>query len=379
MKKSIFAIVGLLALSLALGAAWTVKRVTHNRGRSGTPAIAVSGQNVYVVWSDSTPGDSEIFFQKSADGGVTGRPAKGLTINSGDSEHPDIAVSGRTVYVVWNDNTPGNHEIFFMKSNDGGQHWLPAKRLTNTGGGSFCPRIEVQGSTIYLVWHEKTEDPGWPESDDIYFTKSMNGGAAWQPAQRLTNNSGDSRYPSITVSGSNVYLSWADSTPGNYEIFFRKSTDGGESWETTKRYSNSAELSWHSEIAVDGSNVYLVWAEYSAGNGDIFFLKSTDGGTTWQKARNLTKTVGTSDFVDLAIIGTHIYVVYVDKADRSMEVFIQKSTDAGEHWPITHQIADDGRGITSFPRIALSDRKVYLVWESDTSGGFEIYFAYAPL
>ena len=374
MKKSMVSVICLLAIPLALGATWTQKRVTYNKGQSMTPAIAVNGPNVYVVWSDNTPGDSEIFFQKSTTGGVTGRPVKGLTSNTGDSEFPDIAVDGTNVYVVWSDDTPGNHEIFFIRSNDSGEHWSSAQRLTDTAGRSSRPRIAVNGPNIYLVWEDKTSG-----NCDIYFQKSINSGAAWRSAQRLTNNSGDSWLSSLAVSGSNVYLAWTDLTPGTEEIYFRKSTDGGERWETIKRYSDFGDLSWHPEIAAEGSNVYLVWSDYSPGTGDIFFLKSADGGTTWQKVRNITKTEGTTDFGDIAIIGAHIYVVYVDKAYANMEVYINKSTDAGEHWPITHRFRNNRRGIISFPRLAVSDKKVYVVWYGDTSGNFEIYFAYSPL
>jgi hypothetical protein len=33
------------------------------------PQIAVSGRNVYVVWSDDTPGNADIFFRASTDKG----------------------------------------------------------------------------------------------------------------------------------------------------------------------------------------------------------------------------------------------------------------------------------------------------------------------
>ena len=34
------------------------------------PSIAVSGNNVYVVWKDNTPGNDEVFCRRSPDGGV---------------------------------------------------------------------------------------------------------------------------------------------------------------------------------------------------------------------------------------------------------------------------------------------------------------------
>jgi hypothetical protein len=69
-----------------------------------------------------------------------------------------------------------------------------------------------------LAWHDLT--PGNPE---IYYRKSTNGGTTWTAAQRLTWNSGDSRSAEIAAFGSdNYHVLWADDTPGDYEIFYRR-------------------------------------------------------------------------------------------------------------------------------------------------------------
>jgi hypothetical protein len=39
-----------------------------------------------------------------------------LSNNKGISECPSIAVSNNNVYVVWEDDTTGNHKIFFTRS-----------------------------------------------------------------------------------------------------------------------------------------------------------------------------------------------------------------------------------------------------------------------
>jgi hypothetical protein len=45
----------------------------------------------------------------------------------------------------------------------------------------------------------------------------------WDPAKRLTWNSGDSLYPSVVVDQwHNVYVFWEDSTSGSYEIYYRR-------------------------------------------------------------------------------------------------------------------------------------------------------------
>ena len=47
--------------------------------------------------------------------------------------------------------------------------------------------------------------------------------------------------PSIAVSG-NVYVVWKDNTPGNDEVFYRRSTDGGATFGSTVNLSNTRAI-----------------------------------------------------------------------------------------------------------------------------------------
>ena len=101
-----------------------------------------------MVWYDSTPGNNEIFFKRSVDGGTTWQDDKRLTKTEDQSIYPAIAVDGPNVYVVWVDTKiQGNDEIYFKRSNDGGVTWQPKKRLTYNRGVSWNPDIAVNGKT----------------------------------------------------------------------------------------------------------------------------------------------------------------------------------------------------------------------------------------
>ena len=46
---------------------------------------------------------------RSTDGGLTfSAPPENLSENTGSSTEPQISVEGNNVYVVWEDDTPGN-------------------------------------------------------------------------------------------------------------------------------------------------------------------------------------------------------------------------------------------------------------------------------
>ena len=109
-------------------------RSLHQEGR---------GPPVHVVWEDNTPGNDEIYFKTSADNGATWSANKRLTNNTGWSGIPSIAASGSNIHVTWIDYTPGNYEIYFKTSADSGATWSANKRLTNNTGASFYPSIAV--------------------------------------------------------------------------------------------------------------------------------------------------------------------------------------------------------------------------------------------
>ena len=72
--------------------------------------LTASGSNRFAVWSDSTPGNDEILFRRSTDNGATWKAVSNLSDNTGASDNQRLAVSGDSVYSVWHDLTPGNHD-----------------------------------------------------------------------------------------------------------------------------------------------------------------------------------------------------------------------------------------------------------------------------
>jgi glutaredoxin len=363
----------LLFSALAYGDTWTpTKNLSNNAGDSRYPAIAAYGSNIYVVWEDYTPSPSEIYFKKSDDGGASWTTTKNLSNSSGYSYSPAIAVNGQNIYVVWHDTTPENAEIYFKKSDDGGTTWTGNKRLTNNAGSSWYPAVAVDGSNIYVVWSDYT-----PGNAEIYFKKSDDGGTTWTGNKRLTNNTGDSWHPAIAVNGSNIYVVWHDFTPADYEIYFKKSDDRGATWTTTKNLSNSSDFSNSPAIAVNGQNIYVVWDDITPGNDEIYFKKSTDEGVTWTSKKRLTNNKEYSFFPAIAVGGENIYVVWTDNRPLNPEIYFKNSGDGGATWTtkrLTWTPADPPFPDSLYPAIAAYGSNIYVVWDDSGPINWEIYF-----
>ena len=191
-----------------------------------------------------------------------------LTWNSGVSLGPVIALDSQGhVHVAWSDDTPGNAEIYYKKSTDGGATWTKAKRITWTSGGSYCPTLAVDSSdNPYVAWKDDT-----PGNVEIYCKRSTDGGGAWTNSKRLTFNTGGSYDPALAVdSFGNIHIAWSDATPGNCEVYYKKSEDGGDTWSKSRRLTWTAEWSGNLTLAVDSSgNPYAVWYGLSSpGNAE---------------------------------------------------------------------------------------------------------------
>ena len=219
--------------------------LSNNGGFSANPVVATSGNNVYVVWEDDTPGNSEIFLQNLQMVDTFG-PTINLSIDAGPSANPTIATSGNNVYVVWQDNSLGNGDILYRKSTDGGTTFGPTINLSDSAGFSTNSAVAASGDNVYVVWFDNT--PGNPE---ILYKRSIDGGANFGAPINLSNNVASSLDPAVAASGNNVYVVWYDNTPGNFEILYKRSTDGGVSFGATINLSNNGAFSGstsHSDI-----------------------------------------------------------------------------------------------------------------------------------
>ncbi|MFH1702231.1 MAG: choice-of-anchor D domain-containing protein [Nitrospirota bacterium] len=328
------------------GDTWTSKKLSSNKGNSAKPAIAADGSYIYVVWQDNTPGNNEIYFKKY-DAGSDTWTTKRLTKNAGQSCNPAISVINSDIYVVWEDNTPKNKEIYFKKSDNGGQTWTANKRLTFNAGKSTIPSIVVNGQNIYVVWQDNTSG-----NNEIHFMSSIDGGDTWT-SKNLSSNKGNSAKPAIAADGSIIYVVWQDHTPGNNEIYFAKSIDGGDSWLASKKLTNNTGSSVSPSIAVDGSNIYVVWQDNSSGNNEIYLKISQNEGFDWTQDIRLTNNKGSSKNPSIAVDGSNICVVWQDNTLVNNEIYYSYSIDGGEYWSEPENLTNN-EGSSVRPRIAIS-------------------------
>jgi len=363
------------------GATFSAPIDLSNDGFSSSPKIAASGNNVYVVWRDSSGGANDILFVESTDSGTTFGTEINVSNNVGESTNQQIAVSGSNVYLAWQDLTPGNNEIFFAQSADSGATFGAPTNLSNNSGSSILPQIAVSGSNVYVTWEDLTSGSG-----DTFFVRSTDNGATFGSIVNLSNNAGSSITPQIAVQSNNVYVTWDDFTTGNDEIFYSKSTDGGATFNGATlgnppgspiNLSNSSVESKLPQIAVSGSNVYLVWQEKTTStNKEVYFVKSTDSGSTFSSAVNLSNNSGNSIAPAITALGNNVGMIWVDSTPGNNDIFFKSSSDNGATFSSVNNLSNTA-GDSIFPQLVLSTTQAYATWaDENTSPGSFAYDAF---
>lgn len=292
------------------------------------PSIIAADENtIYSVWQDGRHGgtyNNRIYFSRSTDRGVTWSPNVSITqdipvstvVNQLAPRIGFDSVTGK-IHVVWQDNRNGHYDIFTSSSADAGVTWSPSVKVNDEGGipnsAKLHPGMVISdGGYIYVTWQDQRNG-----NDDIYFTRSEDGGATWPfPNIRVTDDplstSQEQRNPAIGLGWLAktpccdlmrrvIYVGWEDwRDPDHPEIYVSRSRDGGETfgvdvpvelpggqsyrvapslltWPTTSVYTKEehiGSMTYYRVVTAVVDIVHVAWQEGKDENADIYYAYS---------------------------------------------------------------------------------------------------------
>jgi len=100
-----------------VGASVYTARLTYSDTESRSSSIDFDGTNniVQISFHDAWPGNYDVMHRKLLDYGGAGFTAQRVSWGVGDSSHSNIAAGVGEAFIVWSDNTSGNYEIYIKK------------------------------------------------------------------------------------------------------------------------------------------------------------------------------------------------------------------------------------------------------------------------
>ena len=223
----------------------------------GKAPMAISGDNLYVVWWGNGTGNFEVMFKASNDNGQTfGDKINLSNSTNGTSVEAGVAASGSNVYVIYGDNKTGVAMAYLRASTDNGQTFGPDVPLTdpleNPMAGAqtqeqldklykYELKVAASGNNVYALASGGEGTGNLYSPPDIFIKSSTDNGQTFGEDINLSNSTGiESTRAEIEASGNNVYVSWWDKVDGKDQPMMRISHDGGQTFgEASILTSNS--------------------------------------------------------------------------------------------------------------------------------------------
>ena len=286
-----------------------------------------------------------------------------------------IASSGRTVHMVW-----GNSPIRYRRSLDEGATWSADTILSSTGEPRLTDPLAAEGSNVYIVYLRNFKSAkDWccrRRPGDIYFRRSRDGGKTWELEVRLTTAGGAFRI-SLAVSGPRLDLAWLDFRTGNDgDIYYRRSPDGGGAWDPEVRLvsgDHSAIGAGRPQVASLGDSVHVIWMDGRDRNPrcytmpkctEVYYKRSLDGGRTWGKDVRLTFDPPFSGRPDVAALAPSTVIVSYDE---------DRDRNRGHE---QHVMLSNDNGSTWAPTVRLTDAPGYSTHSALVALGSTVHHAW---
>jgi hypothetical protein len=253
---------------------------------TGTPPCLLSNQfGIHAIWrADRGP---QVKHRYSPDYGINWEDWQDIGTGSND-----VAVAGFSdiTYSFWSDvriiNEPDNRELYFKKSEDGQNWWSyepdpldGAQRLTFADGISSNPSSSINNYGIHLVWADNRGND--PNNYEIWYKYSTDDGQHWSEDVPLTVNQTDSSfYPAITTYNNGVHVVFQDKRYETNQIFYKRSLDNGQNWAEEYVLADGIRP----DISVDEYGLHVVY-EY---DGEIYYRQSSNYGNSWSDPINIS-------------------------------------------------------------------------------------------
>ncbi|MGH9001051.1 MAG: sialidase family protein, partial [Acidimicrobiia bacterium] len=251
----------------------------------------------------------------------------------------------------------------YLRSTDGGDDFDP-QSIDNVGlGVGQVTQVEAEDGTVHALFGTNNDDDDFAFPFELYHRRSTDGGEEFDAGRRLDDDTGISSEPSLATTGPDVHVAFEEN-----RLAFGLDTNG------------------------DGVDPDDEFPE------EVFYTRSTDEGETFSTAVNLSQTVNAQETDnDTAALGDRVGVVYesnqidpddfdppaptitAEEATTARDIVIRVSDDRGANFADDINLTFDGTTAPPFelddtsgqgqdqPKVALNDDVVLVVFRIESA------------
>lgn len=344
----------------------------------------------------------------------------------------DIATEGSRIHAVLagRPRVGGSAAMYYLRSDDGGMHWQPPRRIDPEGGPTVEAKagngaqIAASGQNLVAAWQQRGEFPG---VGPVAVAYSLDGGLSWRLGENPAPGDATRNQSHIDLVADNkgrFHIVWLDDraeTGDAQGLHHAFSGDGGQHWQgeatvdgrvCTCCWSRMALLGngdlsvlyrdeaprdmalaryragqWRSLGAVGTFNWQfqgcphcggglaavrnalhsVVWTG-AEGRAGLYYLRSANGGAVWTRPHPIGGPH--ARVADIAAASRQdLAIAYTERGEGGMQLLAVRSVDGGVHWSAPSVIAP-APVQPDVPRVAAVPDGFRVFWtESDGSGG----------
>ena len=307
------------------GTSWssTTLPLPEGRDRRYAPdaAFAIDGTLyvIYVNLEGSGNDPQELWLARSSDGGASFQGPYPITGRYAFQARLAVDSNG-AIYVTYLHATevglltiPGPSEILLQRSTDRGQTFSSPVQVSDQQRvhvGAATPVIDSNGNLCVMYEDFKSDardflnlpGPAWETPFALVLTRSSNHGQTFDTGHEIDRGLVPSgrflvylpQIPSI-VAGPNesLYAAWADARSGADRVYLRKSSDGGQTWQSlvtvSTGISDNSVSAWLPAVSVaPNGRVDVLYYQGHRNTGDnlirAYLASSGDGGSSFTTA-----------------------------------------------------------------------------------------------
>lgn len=260
-----------------------------------------------------------------------------------------IGVDGNTVIAGWNGYTDTGLFMGVARSTDGGDLWTTSLLAGHTVMSD--PAIRAAGAGRWYYAYLAQGGFGGPDID-IFVRRSTDDGATWQdPVDASQNGSFDDK-PYIDAAGDEVLVAWADFGFSPARVRASRSLDGGLSYGNISLLSSTAPGNGACPVIAPDGDYFVFWR--GSAQESLWVARSTNDGISWTRNRGIvdmnplpSSLPGGFRIVNLPTADADpltgdLLVLWNDQRFGNPDILAIRSSDGGLSWSAPVRVNDDG-------------------------------------